>query len=172
MPVRYRPFARSLDRFVQAGFIRGLDSRARRRLARAAQCAGPSERDALLRGAEDHARAIFRERTRWGDPLAFLLKAGAAATRGETARSLALLESAESAFTAADMALHAAVTRRRRGELMGGEAGRGLVAAADAWMGGQDILNPARMARMLAPGRWGADDRIASRDASLPGTPA
>jgi hypothetical protein len=157
VPAGYRPFARSLDRFVQAGFIRGLDSRARRRVAAAAQCADPSERDALLRGAEGQARSILRERTRWGDPLAFLLKAGAAATRGETARSLALLESAETAFTAADMALHAAVSRRRRGELMGGQAGNDLVAAADAWMGGQDIVSPARMAQMLAPGRWGAD---------------
>jgi serine/threonine protein kinase len=154
---RYRLFARSLDRFVQAGSIRGLDSRARRRLAAAAQRENPSERDALLRGAESHARAILRERTRWADPLAFLLRAGAAATRGETARSLALLEPAESAFTAADMALHAAVTRRRRGELMGGEAGSDLVTAADAWMSGQDIVNPARMAQMLAPGRWRAD---------------
>jgi hypothetical protein len=154
---RYRLFARSLDRFVQAGSIRGLDSRARRRLAAAAQRENPSERDALLRGAESHARAILRERTRWADPIAFLLRAGAAATRGETARSLALLEPAESAFTAADMALHAAVTRRRRGELMGGEAGSDLVTAADAWMSGQDIVNPARMAQMLAPGRWRAD---------------
>jgi len=55
------------------------------------------------------------------------------------------------------MALHAAVTRRRRGELMGGEAGSGLVAAADAWMSGQAIRNPARMAQMLAPGLWRAD---------------
>jgi hypothetical protein len=154
---RYRLFARSLDRFVQAGFIRGLDSRARRRVAAAAQCADPTERQALLRGAEGHARAILRERTRWGNPLALLLKAGAAATRGETGRSLALLESAESAFTTADMALHAAVVRRRRGELMGGESGSDFVTAADAWMSGQDILNPARMAQMLAPGRWRAD---------------
>jgi hypothetical protein len=55
------------------------------------------------------------------------------------------------------MALHATVTRRRRGELMGGEAGRDLVAAADAWMSEQAIMNPARMTQMLAPGRWRAD---------------
>lgn len=154
---QWRPFARSLDRFVQAGFIRGLDSRARRRLGLAAQAAETRERNALLGGAERHARAILRERTHWAHPLALLVQAGAAATRREAERAQGLLQSAETGFTAADMALHAAVTRRRRGELMGGEAGSDLVAAADAWMSGQDIVNPARMAQMLAPGRWLAD---------------
>ncbi len=154
---RWRPFARSLNRFVQIGFIRGLDSRARRRLALAAQTAETPERDALLAGAERHAQAILRERTRWAGPFALLVQAGAAATRREAARARSLLVSAEAGFTAADMALHAAVTRRRRGELMGGEAGRDLAAAADAWMSEQAIMNPARMTQMLAPGRWRAD---------------
>ncbi len=52
---------------------------------------------------------------------------------------------------AADMALHAACARRRQGEVLGGEAGRGLVARADAWMTEQKIRNPERMAAMLAP---------------------
>jgi hypothetical protein len=115
------------------------------------------ERDALLGGAERHARAILRERTRWADPLALLVQAGAAAMRGEAQRARGLLESAEAGFTAADMALHAAASRRRLGELTGGTAGGDLVAGADAWMNGQDITNPARMTQMLAPGRWGAD---------------
>jgi serine/threonine protein kinase len=149
----WRAFARLLSRFVQTGFIRGLDTRARRRLAAAAH-SSPGERDVLLRGTEDHARAILREQTRWGDPLALLLRAGAAATRGEAERALTFLESAEAGFVAADMALHAAVARRRRGELSGGDTGHGLVAAADAWMGTQGIKSPQRMTAMLAPGRW------------------
>jgi hypothetical protein len=52
------------------------------------------------------------------------------------------------------MALHAATARRRRGELVGGDAGRDLVGAADAWMAGQSIKAPQRMAAVLAPGRW------------------
>jgi len=149
-----RAFARTLDRFVQAGFIRGLDSRARRRLATAAQTGNGVERDELLRGAEGHARTILRERTQWGEPLAFLLRAGAAATRGEAEPALRFLQSAEAGFGAAAMALHAAAARRRRGELMGGDAGRGLVGSADAWMAGEGIRNPERMTAMLAPGRW------------------
>jgi len=88
--------------------------------------------------------------------LALLVQAGAAATRGEAARAQGRLESAEARFMGADMPLHAAVARRRRGELMGGEAGGQLVAAADAWMSGQEIMNPTRMTQMLAPGRWDA----------------
>jgi hypothetical protein len=149
-----RAFARMLDRFVQTGFIRGLDTRARRRLAAAAQARSPSERDALLRGAEDHARKILREGTHWGDPLAMMVRAGAAATRGEAERALGHLQSAEAGFTAASMALHAAAARRRRGEIMGGDAGRELVAAADTWMTGQSVKAPLRMAAVLAPGRW------------------
>ena len=153
-----RASARALERFVQMGFIRGIDSRARRRLAMAAQTTNAAERDDLLRGAEGHARVILGERTHWGGPLALLLRAGVAATRGETSRAGPLLESAEAGLMAAEMALHAAAARRRRGELIGGEAGRGLVAAADAWMAGQSIKNPERMTAMLAPGRW---ERIA-----------
>jgi hypothetical protein len=149
-----RAFARMLDRFVQTGFIRGLDTRARRRLASAAQTTSAGEREALLRGADEHARAILHEGTQWGDPLAALVRAGAAATRGETEAALRFLESAETGFTAASMALHAATARRRRGEIMGGDAGREVVAAADAWMTGQSIKAPQRMAGMLAPGRW------------------
>jgi hypothetical protein len=52
------------------------------------------------------------------------------------------------------MALFAAAARRCRGELLGGEAGRALVAEADAWMAAQSIRDPDRMARMLAPGAW------------------
>jgi len=148
-----RASARALERFVQMGFVRGLDSRARRRLAAAVQATDPAERDALLRRAEGHAGTIMRERTHWGDPLALLLRASAAATRGENDRATALLGSAEAGFVTAEMALHAAVARRRRGELMGGDAGRGLVATADAWMASQGIRSPERMTAMLAPGR-------------------
>jgi hypothetical protein len=52
------------------------------------------------------------------------------------------------------MGLFASVARRRHGQLAGGDAGRAQVAAADAWMEGQKVRDPSRMADMLAPGRW------------------
>ncbi len=150
----WRPFARALDRFSQVGLIRGLDSRARRRLGLAALSPDREERETLLWGAEDHARTMLGEKTRWGDALAHLIQAGAAATRGESKRTLTLLASAEAGFAAADMALYVAVARRRHGEWLGGGVGNGLVDAADTWMSGQAIKNPERMTAMLAPGRW------------------
>ena len=151
---RWLPFARSLNRFVQVGFVRGLDSRARARLALAASSSDPSERDALLRGAERHAQAMLREKTRWGAPLAHVVLAGAAATRGQAERARTFLESAQDGFVGADMALHAAAARRRLGELRGGGAGRDLVTAADEWMFGQGVSKPERLTAMLAPGGW------------------
>ena len=141
-------------RFVQIGFIRGLDSRARRRLAAAVRTASADERKDLLAGAERHAGTMLGERTPWGDPLAQLLLAGIAGVRGEVDRAVGRLEAAEAGLTAADMALHAAVARRRRGQLLGGDTGRGLVSEADAWMAKQGIKSPERFAAMLAPGRW------------------
>ena len=55
-------------------------------------------------------------------------------------------------FAAADMELFAAVTRRQRGELVGGDEGATLVAEADGWMTEQTIQRPERMAGVLAPG--------------------
>lgn len=153
---RWRAVARSLDRFAQVGFIRGLDNRGRRRLALAAHASETAERDSHVRKAEAHARVILKERTQWGDPLAHVLRAGVAAARGQTDAAIQMLESAEAGFGAAEMALHAAAARRRRGELVGGDAGGSLVASADGWMAGQGIRCPERMAAMLAPGRWRA----------------
>jgi hypothetical protein len=46
----------------------------------------------------------------------------------------------------------AAVSRRRLGELLGGESGRAIVADADSWMADQQIVNPIRTTAMYAPG--------------------
>jgi hypothetical protein len=88
----------------------------------------------------------------WAQPLAGLIYAGIAAVRGRREEARALLAAVEEGFVAADMMMYAAAARRRRGQLLAGEDGRGLVRAADAWMTGQDIRNPALIAAMLAPG--------------------
>jgi hypothetical protein len=151
---RWRPVARSLDRFVQSAYILGLHSRARHRIALAAASTDRGERRELLGGAAAHARRIERERTPWGDVLALLIRSGIAADLGERAKAEALLASAEDRLSVADMALHAAAARRCRGELIGGDAGQSLVQAADAWMAAQEIRNPRQMAAVLVPGRW------------------
>ena len=59
---------------------------------------------------------------------------------------------AEEKFVEAEMNAYVAVTKRRRGELIGGDEGRELVDAGNAWLAGQGIQNPTAWARMYAPG--------------------
>ncbi|HEX7780654.1 MAG TPA: hypothetical protein VF424_15500, partial [Vicinamibacterales bacterium] len=75
---------------------------------------------------------------------------GTSAVRGDLESALHRFERAERSFHSVDMALHAMVARRRRGQLTAG--GTALVRSADDWMAAQSIRNPARMADMLAPG--------------------
>ncbi|WP_437624417.1 serine/threonine-protein kinase [Sorangium sp. So ce1151] len=127
--------------------------RASAALEAAAREGGDARRSrALLREAERDAERLSREGAPWVDPMAASLRAAVAAQRGHTAAALSLLASAAAGFDAREMALFAACARRRRGELLGGEEGRSLVGAADAWMAGQGVRNPARMARIFAPG--------------------
>jgi hypothetical protein len=150
----WRPAARALDRFAQAGLILSLFSRARRRVALAAAAATQAAGAPHLDQAERHARDLAAQHTPWGDAFALLVQAGASATRGRRERAVTEVAEAAARLAAIDMALFAAAARRAHGELLGGEAGRALVAEADAWMAAQSIRRPDRMARMLVPGAW------------------
>ena len=153
-----RQRALKLSRLLQVQVFRTewLHVRGRSSIALAVVGA-PPQSAAWLRAAERYARAIDRERVHWGDPLANLLRAGAASVRGDGKGAIGLLAAAETAFEAADMAFYAAVARRRRGELLGDTEGRALVDAADIAMRNQKIRNPARIAAMLAPGKWSCE---------------
>jgi hypothetical protein len=142
---------RSLLLGLQTVQIPALFLRARAALAMASD----SGSAALLKAAESDARRIEKEQAHWGVPIAQLIRACVAVNRGESGRALTLLQMAEAGFNEADMALHAAVVRSRRGSLVGGDEGRALVAGANQWMATQGLSNPARMTAMLAPGRWG-----------------
>jgi tetratricopeptide (TPR) repeat protein len=98
------------------------------------------------------AGKIERERMPWARPLAGLLRAGIAARRGDADAAVARLAEVETELAGHEMELYAAAARRRRGQLLGGDAGRALAAAAEAWMTAQGIQHPARMTAMLAPG--------------------
>jgi tetratricopeptide (TPR) repeat protein len=106
----------------------------------------------LLRSAERAARRIAGENAAWCQPMALLVRAGVAAARGHANAAVAILDEAARAFDGAEMAMWAAAARRQRGDLVGGEEGLALVRAADAFMSGEGIKNPARIAAMLAPG--------------------
>jgi tetratricopeptide (TPR) repeat protein len=104
------------------------------------------------REAVRDARRIEREAMPWSDPLAKLLRAGAAARDGHSARAIELARAAAVGFEAVDMRLHAASARRMLGGLLGGDEGRAQSEQADAWMASQGIKCPEKMAAVLAPG--------------------
>jgi eukaryotic-like serine/threonine-protein kinase len=120
----------------------------------AAAGAVPSRRPELLRAASRDARALGRIRYKVAAAYGASLLAGVAVGRGDRDRACALLAEAEAGFLAIGMVLDAAASRRRRGELIGGDEGRALVASADAVMSAQGIRNPARMTAMFLPGAW------------------
>jgi len=149
----------SITRFpllrIQLLLINLLYLRARGALAACSDAKTRTDMDKrLLRVAERDARRIERQNALYGNALAHLIRAGVAASRGDMEKAVTLLVSAENGFETADMALSLAVARRCRGQIIGGEQGRSLIEAADSWMAGQKIKNPARMTALFAPGKW------------------
>ena len=132
---------------VILGFIRAAAA-----LVRLVSDHGDSERAGLVRLVEHEASRLALETAPWARPLGELVGAGLAAALGHTDRALAGLRAAEPGLRAADMATFAAAARRRLGELVGGERGAELIAAADLALGEQGVRRPDRMTRALAPG--------------------
>lgn len=114
--------------------------------------AADSQRPAPAARVLADARAIERERSRWGDPLAQLLRAGVAARSGDHPAALAHLAEATAGCEPASMHLYAALARRRRGELGDPVAAAHWIAGADTWLEGQGVKNIPRLLATLAPG--------------------
>jgi tetratricopeptide (TPR) repeat protein len=147
---RWAGLARSMLLRVQLVRIEALHLRARSALAALGDDA--SDRGGLLREAARAARRLAQERTPMAAALAALVRAGLAAAAGDTGAALTSLRTATGGFEAAEMPLQAAVARRRQGELVGGDEGRALIEAADAWMAEQKIKHPGRWSALVAPG--------------------
>jgi eukaryotic-like serine/threonine-protein kinase len=147
---RWKALDGSLLLMVQLTKIEAVHLRARAALMLAETRV--SEREALCRKVARDASVIAKEAMPWSNPLASLLEAGIASVRGDKARALALLTTAEEGLRKADMALYAAAASYRRGHLLGGDEGRELVTSATQWMAVEGIVNPARMVAMHAPG--------------------
>jgi hypothetical protein len=135
--------------------VEALQLRARAALAAACDCSRDSrERADFLRIADRQARSLLKENAPWALGQALLVRAGVAAVRGDLPQAVDHLVGAERTCANVDMNLHVAAARRRRGELVSGEAGAALQREADAWMMSREIRNPARMAALLAPGDY------------------
>jgi hypothetical protein len=134
-------------------FIRIATTHARARSEIAAAVESKKDAASLLTKAEQDIQRVETESMRWSQPLAELARAGVASVRKHPKKEAAALERAIHGFERIGMALHAAVARYRLGQITGGDAGRALIDAANAFMIGQAIRNPARIVTMLAPGR-------------------
>ncbi len=131
------------------GFNVSLSALGRAALAAASS---PGARPERLRIALDCARKLERDRDiAFGIAHAKVLRAGVAALTGDLSASVAHYACAEAMFAELDMISHAAAVKRRRGQLLGGDAGAALVAEADTVLTGQRVLRPERYAAMLAP---------------------
>ena len=124
----------------------------RGRSALAASFAASADQEKKLRAiATAEARSLSREKTAWGEPLAHLLESSLALSSADRSAARGLLASAEAGFEAAEMRLHAAVARYRRGQLLGGRNGERLVSDAADWMQKEGFLRPENWVRMLSP---------------------
>jgi hypothetical protein len=62
------------------------------------------------------------------------------------------LEAAIEVADASDMELHAAAAKMRLGQLVKGDTGASLCAAALDWFHGQGVVDPQRMVELVTPG--------------------
>ena len=147
---QYDDLKRSMLLRTQMNRIIVGDYRGRSALA-ASLSASSNENTKLRSVAASEARKLHREKTIWGGPLAYLLEASIALSDAEAAKAGSLLASAEAGFETAEMRLHAAVARIRRGTLLGDRNGERLVADARAWMVEEGFRQPAKWVRMLSP---------------------
>lgn len=131
-----------------------LALRARARIACASEPGvSPKRRDKLLRDAEKDIAQLEQEGHLWPRSAAALLRASAALAIGRQEGARDHLERAEHLFVEADMAVHAAVSRLRLGELTGGPRGAELTHEARGHLLAQGVKAPDKIARMLAPVR-------------------
>ncbi len=132
--------------------IFGLQLRAAAALAAARE--QPHAENVLLAAAERDASQLDLdgENRRDSAAAAALIRAGIAARTGARHQAIVHLDVAITGFDAANMALHAACARRRKGECIGGLAGAALIAEADRTMVDHAIVRPRQWAAIYAPG--------------------
>jgi hypothetical protein len=80
-----------------------------------------------------------------------MIDAAVALARGDRAVALERIVRAVDRFAEYGSAFYLAIARRKKGELLGGDEGRALIAQADEWMAGEGIVNPARLASAFVP---------------------
>jgi eukaryotic-like serine/threonine-protein kinase len=146
-------FRRSLLGNVQV--LRVLMWYLRGRCAIASLDAVPAKRAARIAEARKLARRLARENMHWASLAGSILTASVANAAGDRAGAIAALRDVLAGATAAELMLHVAAAQYQLGSLLGGEAGKAMVAQADEEMASRGVRSSSRMAARLVPGRWG-----------------
>jgi hypothetical protein len=146
-----RPLRRSLMLRSQVARTQHFESRARATLADAASQQGSARRE-LLEQARMDARGIERAGAPWGMGLTALLEGSVEQLRGRPDLAVVRLRRALAAFESTGQTLHAAVTRWRLGELVGGDEGASLRSQGRQFIVDAGFLSPGRLLDILSPG--------------------
>lgn len=103
-----------------------------------------------LRVAEKYGASLAKETISYADVMASMTRANVLAARGEEAARVAYSD-VETLAEAAGMRFYAAASRRRRGELLGGDEGAELIRSADAALSADHVRDPGRFINLVAP---------------------
>jgi serine/threonine protein kinase len=120
-------------------------------LAAAEQRAGAG-RAQLFERAERQASAMVRKGVECTAPLVALALAVVRFESGHMEAAVNQLTIAEDGFAEQSMLAHLAVAKRRRGQILGGDAGRALIAEAEAFFAHQGVHDVPAASRLLGPG--------------------
>jgi hypothetical protein len=150
---KWSPLVGSLLMRVQNFNVQMRSLRARAALCAVAATTSVATRRSLLQVVTGDCRAIAKQDAAWGRVLRSLLEGGIASYSGRRDAAVAAFDHAEAAAKSSAMLLHAAAARHARGRLLGGDAGIQLQAEASQRMTAQAIVNPGRMALLVAPVR-------------------
>gem|GEM_PF-1362039 len=118
-------------------------------------CLAEAEKSAgkvAIRQARKMARALLRETRGYATGMGLLVRAGVEYQSGADEAAADTLVRAEQVCDDLNLEHMAVVARRRRGQILGGDEGAALVAAADAWWRDEGGVVPARLAQFVAPG--------------------
>ncbi len=105
-----------------------------------------------LAAARGTARLMARRGLPYAVGWARLVEAAVAVRSGEEVAALAALDEAEQLFDRLGMNLYVQAVRWRRGEVLGGDEGAAMVAAARSFFEQQLVVRPEQLANILAPG--------------------
>ncbi len=143
------------SRLLRAQITRATDLHMRARTAIAlARISATAKRDELLTEASHAAQSLCHEGAEWTRAWGeFLLACIQVITQPTPPPDfLKSLDQVICLLDRADLSIDAAIARRAKGKLIGGDEGKALVLNADNCMADQGIKNPTRWIAMIAPG--------------------